>query len=291
MEMSQMPAATDAKRLLGTMVTYGYPDIDLDDDLRLARRIGATVLEILPMWCRLPDPALVRAKAAEFGFIIHSAHGCWGGQTIRAGRVDLGSIRPETHRSSIDDLKRCVDWLNLAGGSYLVVHPGGLSIPETQAERREALARGLVELADHAMGTGVVVCVENMPPGVHPGSRMADLAELVVELDRAQLALALDTGHANLTSGVVVETLAAGSLLFTTHVHDNDGRQDTHLPPGTGSVDWLTWRQSLDDVGYAGPILLECIRHLRKNFTDYRPSVLADLVARAAPATPPPQRL
>ena len=46
----------------------------------------------------------------------------------------------------------------------------------------------------------MIVCVENMPPGVHPGSRMAELAELLRELDHPQLALALDTGHANLTA-------------------------------------------------------------------------------------------
>jgi len=202
--------------------------------------------------------------------------------------VDLGSIHPEIHRDSIDDLKRCVDWLQQAGGTYLVVHPGGLSGPAEHSRRREALARGLLALAEHAKGTGVVVCVENMPPGVHPGSRMAELADLLAELDRPQLALALDTGHANLAAGAAAETRAAGSRLATTHVHDNDGRQDTHLPPGTGTVDWVKWHQALDDVGYAGPILLECIRHLRQNFADLNAGLLANLVAPAPLATPPP---
>ena len=86
-----------------------------------------------------------------------------------------------------------------------------------------------------------MICVENMPPGVHPGSRMADLAALLVELAEPGLALALDTGHANLGEGVVHETVAAGSLLATTHVHDNNGRQDSHLPPGHGTIDWAAW--------------------------------------------------
>jgi sugar phosphate isomerase/epimerase len=290
-EMSQPAIAIAGKRLLGTMVTYGYPDIDLDDELRLAQRIGASVLEILPMWNQLPDPALVHARAAESGFVIHSAHGCWGGQSIRAARVDLGSTDPAVQRDSIDDLKRCIDWLKDARGKHLVVHPGGLSMEEQKSRRRDALARGLLALADHTDGTGVVVCVENMPPGVYPGSQMVDLAGLVAELERPQLALALDTGHANLTSGVAGETLAAGTLLLTTHVHDNDGRQDTHLPPGAGTVNWLKWRQALDEIGYCGPIMLECIRHLRKSFADYRPGILADLVAPAPSSPHPPQRL
>ena len=54
-------------------------------------------------------------------------------------------------------------------------------------------------------------------------------------------------------------------LLATTHVHDNNGRQDSHEPPGHGTIDWSAWGPALDSIGYGGPILLECIRHLRQN--------------------------
>ncbi len=179
--------------------------------------------------------------------------------------MDLGSPEAGPHREAVEDLKRCVDWLHEAGGTCLVVHPGGLSDPAQAASRREALARGLIALADHAQGTGVVLCVENMPPGVHPGSRMADLAILVAELGCPTLALALDTGHAHIAADAPSETVAAGPWLRTTHVHDNNGRQDTHLPPGLGTINWHDWARSLDAIGYRGPIMLECVRHIRKN--------------------------
>jgi sugar phosphate isomerase/epimerase len=265
-----------ATRPLGTMITYGYPDIELADELALAARLGAVTLEILPEWSRFPDPDLVRRHAADRGLSIHSAHGCWGGRTIRASRVDLGSIDPAVHRESVDDLKRCVDWLSQAGGTCLVVHPGGLSDPADRAARRSALMRGLLELGEHALASGsaVRICVENMPPGVHPGSRMADLAELLRELAHPRLALALDTGHGNLTAGTAEETLAAGELLATTHVHDNNGRQDSHEPPGLGTIDWPAWGRALDAIGYAGPVMLECIRAIRRDPSGYRAGVL-----------------
>lgn len=266
------------RRPLGTMITYGYPEIALDDELNLAIWIGASVLEILPDWRVLPDPALIRRRSADRGLAIHSAHGCWGGRTIRARRVDLGAIDAATHRESIDDLKACVDWLAEAGGRCLVVHPGGLSPVEESHERRQALEVGLIELAEHARGTGVIVCVENMPPGVNPGSRMAELFDIVRRLNHPLLALALDTGHGNLTSSAGEETLAAGSLLATTHVHDNNGRQDSHEPPGQGTVDWACWGRALDQIGYEGPILLECIRLLRQDRSSYRREVLEAIV-------------
>ena len=106
---------------------------------------------------------------------------------------------------------------------------------------------------------------------------MSDLAALISELDHPHLALALDTGHANLGEGVSTETRAAGSFLKTTHVHDNNGRQDTHLPPGHGTVDWPEWGRALDSIGYTGPIMLECIKHLREDPSSYRPAALERL--------------
>lgn len=252
-------------RPLGTMVAYGFVEVDFSMELHLAGRLGARCLEIFPEWNKEPDPRALRVHVADVGLTIHSAHGCWGGQSIRARRVDLGHPDRALHRESVDDLKRCVDWLSEAGGQCLIVHPGGLSDRADEEARRSALARGLSALGEHAHGTGVVICVENMPPGVHPGSRIGDLSPIVSELHSDRVALALDTGHAHISSDVHSETIAAGNWLRSTHVHDNDGRQDSHLPPGLGSIDWEGWTRALDAIDYRGPIMLECVRHLRKN--------------------------
>ena len=92
-----------SQRSLGTMITYGYPEIALDDELDLAIWIGASVLEILPEWSCLPDPALVRRRSADRGLSIHSAHGCWGGRTIRRDESTWGprTPRPIANRSTI----------------------------------------------------------------------------------------------------------------------------------------------------------------------------------------------
>ena len=93
---------------------------------------------------------------------------------------------------------------------------------------------------------------------------MCEIAALAAEIGRPEIALALDTGHANLVQSADRETLAAGPRLATTHVHDNDGRADSHRPPGQGTIDWVAWTSALNAIGYRGPIMLECIRELRK---------------------------
>ena len=119
------------KRRLGTMITYGYPDIALDDELDLAVWLGASVLEILPEWSCLPDPALVRRRVGRSWycrFTVRTAAGA--GERSGRGGSTWGRLDAATHRESIDDLKGCADWLAEAGGKCLVVHPGGLSLPE-----------------------------------------------------------------------------------------------------------------------------------------------------------------
>ena len=265
------------RRRLGTMIVYGYPRLDIQVDLNLAQKLNAEVVEVLPLWSALPDPVELRTKVADAGLTLHSAHGCWGGQSIQADRVDLASEQSHTWQQSLDDLKRCLDWLIAAGGSCLVIHPGGLSDEEKRPVRQDALIRGLWALSDHLAEHPTQVCVENMPPGVYPGSRMADLVEVVELVSRSSVKLALDTGHAHLSETVEQATRTAGSWLCTTHVHDNEARQDNHLLPGEGSIDWPAWRRELDGINYQGPIVLECIRRIRSQPDLITPEFLARL--------------
>lgn len=267
-------------RPLGTMVVHAPPRLPVTTDLALARRMGATMVEVLPEWNIFPDPGELGHLIREEGFTLHSAHGCWGSRTLRASRVDLAATDEQIRLASCADIRACVEWLDLAGGTYLIVHPGGLSDPLDQKSRSSALWESLNELAEFARLSAIVICVENMPPGVFPGSKMVNLADLLAQIGQPNLALALDTGHAHVSETPAQETLAAGPLLATTHVHDNNGRQDTHLPPGLGTIDWAAWVESLDRIDYKGPIMLECIRQIRENPSLITPSfrqILRDL--------------
>lgn len=280
-----LPETRDRSRMLisrplGTMVVHAPPRLPVTTDLTLARRLGATLVEVLPEWNKCPDPGELGHLIREEGFTLHSAHGCWGSRTLRASRVDLAATDEQVRLASCADIRGCVEWLALAGGTYLIVHPGGLSDLSDQKSRTSSLCQSLAELAEFARSSEIVICVENMPPGVFPGSQMSTLANLVAQIGQPSLALALDTGHAHVSATPTQETLAAGPLLATTHVHDNNGRQDTHMPPGLGTISWVAWVEALDKIGYAGPIMLECIRQIRENPSLINPSfrqILRDL--------------
>ena len=266
------------KRPLGTMITYGYPEIALEDELDLAIWIGHRSWKSFPSGaaCPIPPWSAGERPIADCRSTVRTAVGA--GERSGPGKSTWGpsTQRPIANRWTISR-RAWIGWRRQGASTWWFIRVACRCRRKCQSAGRRSTA-GLCELAEHARATGMIICVENMPPGVYPGSRMAGLAEILRELDHPQLALALDTGHANLTASAAEETLAAGCLLATTHVHDNNGRQDSHEPPGHGTVDWAGWGRALDQIGYDGPILLECIRFLRHDRSSYRPEVLAALV-------------
>ncbi|MBI3462274.1 MAG: sugar phosphate isomerase/epimerase [Planctomycetes bacterium] len=256
---------------LGIMVVCGFEQHSLPAQLDVVRRLGASHVELYPRWSNQPDARGVGRQVREAGLEVWSAHGPWGNETWQAERVDLGSLDPAARQSAIAEVRRTLEWLALAGGSRLVVHPGVLSEPADTTQRRGALLDSLAALAPEAAGHGVFLCVENLPPGCFPGSHMADNAAIVAELTASHVGLCLDTGHANIVADVAGEARVAGRHLRTTHVHDNDGRRDEHLLPGLGTVRWAEFSVVLAEIGYDGVIMLECPRYLREH-----PEVITD---------------
>jgi len=245
------------------MVVHSPAGPILETDIKLALAIGASVVEILPRWNNLPPAKDIADKVKDAGLSIWSTHGPWGGQSIEASRVDLSESRPQFRQESIDDVRRALDWSASLGARIVVVHPGGLSDPDELPERTDMLTQSLDLLSLEAESRDLRIGLENMPRGVYPGSRMADLARIVHQIQRSSLGLVMDTGHARISGDIHEETLAAKDLLISTHVHDNDGRADSHRPPGEGVIEWPLWFSSLTEIGYEGPIMLECVKALR----------------------------
>ena len=261
-----MTIAPSLRATLGTMVAYGFPGARPRRGARAGPSARRPVLEILPDWRSYPDPRPLLAPVADAGLSIHSAHGCWGGQTIRAPRVDLGSGDPATHRASVDDLKRCLDWLAEAGGRYLVVHPGGLSDPDagrrsprlpwrgacsswpsTPADRacplrREHAARGPPRQPD---GRPLRPRRRAGPPRAGPGPRHRPRPHRRDRRSPRRSPPAVSSGPPTSTTTTAAKTPTS--------------------PPASARSTGTRWSEALDAIGYRGPIMLECIRHIRRN--------------------------
>jgi len=140
---------------------------------------------------------------------------------------------------------------------YLVLH---LGVPTTQQLNASdntpgAARRSVEEIANAAARVNVRVAVEVMPNALSGAATLATLVE--EELDGLDVGVCLDYGHAHLMGdlGEAIEELSGH--LWTTHVHDNNGKEDDHLTPYAGTIDWDAAMMETQKIGYDGALMFE----------------------------------
>jgi sugar phosphate isomerase/epimerase len=69
--------------------------------------------------------------------------------------------------------------------------------------------------------------------------------------------ICLDTGYARLLGDPVDAIETASGHIVAAHLHDTDGRRNTHLVPFDGSIDWEGVLLAFQKVGYNGPWTFE----------------------------------
>ena len=156
------------------------------------------------------------------------------------------------------------------GIDRMVYHPG--SLPGMTREEYKAFNIAYVnKLMPTLEKTGVMLLLENLGRWDEPYySRTAeDVLDLIETIDHPLYQACLDTGHLSLGEEAQYKTVCAlGSHLKGLHVQDNFGampvgmrngpwRQDLHLPPMTGRVDFDGLMQGLIKIGYTGSFNIE----------------------------------
>ncbi|MEO7271683.1 MAG: sugar phosphate isomerase/epimerase [Vicinamibacterales bacterium] len=138
----------------------------------------------------------------------------------------------------------------------LVVHLGMPTAREAEGDNHRAAAlRSLEEICALAETRGVKVAVEVIPNKLSDAAGLATLLERDLEVRHA--GICFDFGHAHLMGDVVDAIETAAEHIIATHVHDNRGREDSHLVPGAGTIDWNAALIAMQKIGYAGTYLME----------------------------------
>lgn len=140
---------------------------------------------------------------------------------------------------------------------YVVLHLGVPTTEQQHASDNQAAAarRSVEEIATAAARVNVRVAVEVMPNALSDAAALASLVE--EELDGLDVGVCLDYGHAHLMGdlGEAIEELSGH--MWTTHVHDNHGKTDDHLPPYAGTIDWDVAMMETQKIGYDGALMFE----------------------------------
>lgn len=159
----------------------------------------------------------------------------------REGGAPLSVTEVERVRriEAMDELKRVIDVAEDLQYPRLVLHMGG-SREAADARKRDAAFSTLEHLVLHARHAGVTICLENTTSEM---GEPAYLRSFVDETRLTGLRFNFDVGHAHLSdgeeSGRITRSLEPlRELVASTHIHDNHGEKDEHLPPYDGTIHW-----------------------------------------------------
>jgi sugar phosphate isomerase/epimerase len=208
-----------------------------------------------------------RAQITELGYWfrdselkLHSLHSpmyndeVWG----RSGPQSVITIT-ETVKSKriqmIDEIKRALEIAEVIPYKYLIQHIG-VGGEEYDERKMDAAFTSLEELSVFARQRGVEILLENIPNGLSS----AAMLNTFLELTHLDLYFCFDVGHANLNEGVETAYNLMKTRIRSTHVHDNNGKEDKHLFPFLatgGTVDWNKTMHLLASRPEQYPLLLE----------------------------------
>ncbi len=170
--------------------------------------------------------------------------------------LSLAATDESQRKAAVEETLATLDIAAAVRYSTLVVHGG---VPEPHGGPADnhlaSLVRSLEELSPVAQRYGVRLAVEVIPNALSTPAALVDLIES--DIDAADLGICMDVGHARLMGDVVDAIETCSGHLFTTHLHDNRGRNDDHLVPGKGVIDWDATLLALQKIGYDGAWMFE----------------------------------
>ena len=174
----------------------------------------------------------------------------------RPGRIEtwLSIAATEPHRriKAVDEARRALEFAERVPCPLAVVHMGS---PEDLDRLRhlDAIYRSLEILVPFADDRGVRLTLENIPNKLS----LEKMCQFLEEARLEKVGICFDSGHANLESDPARQIVDARDWIVTTHLHDNHGHKDEHLPPFEGTVHWPDILQALAKINYEGCLLLE----------------------------------
>jgi sugar phosphate isomerase/epimerase len=226
-------------------------------------RGGAQAIEIFasrPHFDYAQSKQHVREIAAWFrtsGVPLHSLHAPMYADHEQTGKgapqLNLASPDRAARIAAMDEIKRALEVAEQIPFRFLIQHLGKAG--ETFDERKvEAAMTSVEHLRNFARPLGVRILLENIPNELTTPAR---LLEFIQTIRFDDLGVCFDFGHAHLAGGVAQEFETLKYCIWSTHIHDNKKDHDSHLWPGSGSIDWKEAVQLLRNAPNVPPFLLE----------------------------------
>jgi sugar phosphate isomerase/epimerase len=191
---------------------------------------------------------------------LHSLHApmytdeIWGRSGPHAV-IDITEPVKSKRLQMLDEIKRALDIAEVVPYRYLIQHLG-VGGQEFSEQAVEAAFSALEEISLFAGQRGVEVLLENIPNSLSSAERLLTFFEIT----HLNLNVCFDSGHAHMNEGVETAYRLLKNRIRSTHLHDNNGKEDSHLFPFLstgGTIDWQGAMNALRSQPDRYPLLLE----------------------------------
>ena len=229
------------------------------ETIRRAAAMGARLVELKVEFPESPDWSLSTGELRE---VRDTGIEVRGHASIYD--VNIASFNEGARRAAIDVMLTCIQKSRLLGVTSIVVHGGRLPadfptslLPEARERAKDSIRTILQQTSDW----NGVLSIENanryrLSKAIV--STADEQREFVDSIGSPRLKAVLDTGHA-FTFGADLASWIdlLGDRLHEIHVHDNFGKGDEHLVPGTGKIDWEKFFQAYERSRNHPSLILE----------------------------------
>ena len=167
--------------------------------------------------------------------------------------INVAAVEKLHRIVAMDEIKRAIEVAEQLPFQFLIQHVG-VGQEEADEHKVEAAINSLEHLHAFAKPLGVQLLVENITNEL---STPEKLLELLHAGRLEDIGVCFDVGHAHIMSGVPQAFEVLKGRIRSTHVHDNNKEHDSHLWPGSGSINWKETMGLLRTAPHVPALLLE----------------------------------
>ena len=189
--------------------------------------------------------------AEKEGLYIENTHAPY----MQANSIWEDNIEGEEYTSHI---ARCIEDCSKYNIPTLVVHPINGKTPLPNANIGLERFKRIIDFAEKF---NINIAIENQGNPEY-------IDFVFKNIQSSKLYFCFDSGHEKYYSPQLDLLDLYGDKLIALHLHDNNGKEDSHSLPFAGAVDWYKISTKLKSINYNGAIALETLNKGFENIED-----------------------
>lgn len=166
---------------------------------------------------------------------------------------DLSALDKVKHKRFIGNVKGTIDAAEDFGVEIVDLHLNARFKGKATKERIERVREAMGELSDYALSKRVKLSCENLPEE----NSYPIFETILKEFNFPHIGVCYDTSHAHIAQKDFSILKEYRPRLFSIHISDDLSKNDDHLLPYQGDIDWEDFKKIFKELDFHGVVMIE----------------------------------